>query len=43
MATTVQCDIVSAEGEIFSGAIEFVSVTGSLGDLGVSTQVILRF
>ena len=35
MATTVQCDIVSAEGEIFSGAIEFVSVTGSLGDLGV--------
>jgi F-type H+-transporting ATPase subunit epsilon len=35
MATTVQCDIVSAEGEIFSGAIEFVSVTGSLGDLGI--------
>ncbi|MFT5705779.1 MAG: F-type H+-transporting ATPase subunit epsilon [Oceanospirillaceae bacterium] len=35
MATTVQCDIVSAEGEIFSGAVEFVSVTGSLGDLGI--------
>ena len=35
MATTVQCEIVSAEGGIFSGAIEFVSVTGSLGDLGI--------
>lgn len=32
---TVHCDIVSAEQEIFSGLIEFVSVTGSLGDLGV--------
>jgi len=35
MATTVQCEIVSAEDEIFSGEIEFVSVTGTLGDLGV--------
>lgn len=35
MATTVQCDIVSAEDEIFSGQIEFVSVTGSLGELGI--------
>ena len=35
MAMTVHCDIVSAENEIFSGLIEFVSVTGSLGDLGV--------
>jgi len=35
MATTVQCDIVSAEDEIFSGEIQFVSVTGSLGDLGI--------
>ena len=35
MAMTVQCEIVSAEKEIFSGLIEFVSVTGSLGDLGV--------
>lgn len=35
MATTVQCDIVSAEDEIFSGEIEFVSVTGSLGELGI--------
>lgn len=35
MATTVQCDIVSAEDEIFSGEIQFVSVTGSLGELGI--------
>ena len=35
MATTLQCDIVSAEEEIFSGQIEFVSVTGSLGELGI--------
>jgi len=35
MAMTVHCDIVSAEGEVFSGLIEFVSVTGSLGDLGI--------
>lgn len=35
MATTVQCEIVSAEEEIFSGEIQFVSVTGSLGELGV--------
>ncbi|WP_372740390.1 F0F1 ATP synthase subunit epsilon [Neptunomonas sp.] len=35
MAMTVHCDIVSAEEEIFSGLVEFVSVTGSLGDLGI--------
>ena len=35
MATTVQCEIVSAEEEIFSGEIQFVSVTGSLGELGI--------
>ncbi|RDE18830.1 F0F1 ATP synthase subunit epsilon [Motiliproteus coralliicola] len=36
MAMTVHCDIVSAEEEIFSGLIEFVSLTGSLGDLGIT-------
>ncbi len=36
MAMTVHCDIVSAEEEIFSGLIEFVSITGSLGDLGIT-------
>jgi F-type H+-transporting ATPase subunit epsilon len=35
MAMTVHCDIVSAENEIFSGLIEFVSVRGSLGELGI--------
>lgn len=42
MAMTVHCDIVSAENEIFSGLIEFVSVTGSLVTW-VFTQVTLRF
>ncbi|WP_210397913.1 F0F1 ATP synthase subunit epsilon [Motiliproteus sediminis] len=36
MAMTVHCDIVSAEEQIFSGLIEFVSLTGSLGDLGIT-------
>ncbi len=36
MAMTVHCDIVSAEEEIFSGLIEFVSLTGSLGDVGIT-------
>ena len=35
MAVTVQCEIVSAEEEIFSGLVEFISVTGGLGDLGI--------
>ena len=35
MAMTVHCDIVSAEEEIFSGLVEFISVRGSLGDLGI--------
>ena len=36
MAMTIHCDIVSAEEEIFSGLVELVVATGSLGDLGVS-------
>lgn len=36
MAMTVHCDIVSAEEQIFSGLVEFVSLTGSLGDLGIT-------
>ncbi|MDO3387663.1 F0F1 ATP synthase subunit epsilon [Gilvimarinus sp. SDUM040013] len=36
MAMTVHCDIVSAETEIFSGLVEMVVATGSLGDLGVT-------
>ena len=33
---TVHCDIVSAEGEIFSGLVEMVIAHGSLGDLGIA-------
>ena len=36
MAMTVHCDIVSAEGEIFSGLVEMVVAHGNLGDLGVA-------
>lgn len=36
MAMTVQCDIVSAEREIFSGLVEMLVANGSLGDLGVN-------
>jgi len=36
MAMTVQCDIVSAEREIFSGLVELVVANGTLGDLGVA-------
>lgn len=36
MAMTVHCDIVSAEGEIFSGLVEMVVAHGNLGDLGIA-------
>ena len=36
MAMTFHCDIVSAEGEIFSGQIESVIAHGELGDLGIN-------
>lgn len=35
MAMTMHCDIVSAEEEIFSGRITFLSLVGSLGEIGV--------
>ena len=35
MANTVQCSIVSAEGEIFSGSVEMVIAAGDQGDLGI--------
>jgi F-type H+-transporting ATPase subunit epsilon len=35
MAMTMQCDIVSAEKQIFSGMVEMVVATGTMGDLGV--------
>ncbi len=36
MATTVHCDIVSAEQEIFSGLVEMIVATGTAGDLGIT-------
>lgn len=36
MAMTLHCDIVSAEEQIFSGLVEILVATGTLGDLGVA-------
>ncbi len=36
MALTVECDIVSAEQEIFKGQIAMLIATGTLGDLGIT-------
>lgn len=36
MATTVQCEIVSANESLFSGPVEMVVATGSLGELGIN-------
>lgn len=35
MAATMQCDIVSAEREIFSGPVAMISLRGSVGELGI--------
>lgn len=35
MAGTIHCDVVSAEREIFSGEVEMVIATGTLGELGI--------
>ena len=36
MATSVDCDIVSAEESVFSGKVQFISLTGTLGELGIT-------
>lgn len=33
--TTMQLDIVSAEASIFSGAVQYITVTGASGELGI--------
>ncbi|MCA1778195.1 MAG: F0F1 ATP synthase subunit epsilon [Xanthomonadaceae bacterium] len=38
MASTIQCDIVSAEAEIFSGTATMVVVTGEEGELGIAPR-----
>ena len=35
MASTVHCSIVSAEQEIFSGLVEMVVASGTIGELGI--------
>ncbi|QKK03900.1 MAG: F0F1 ATP synthase subunit epsilon [Pseudomonadota bacterium] len=38
MASTIHCDIVSAEAEIFSGEAAMVVVTGEEGELGIAPR-----
>jgi F-type H+-transporting ATPase subunit epsilon len=38
MANTIQVDIVSAEGEIFSGPVKMVFLPASEGEIGVSAR-----
>src|SRR6056297_3424735 len=38
MASTIHCDIVSAEAEIFSGNATMVVVPGEEGDLGITPR-----
>ncbi|MEO8673506.1 MAG: F0F1 ATP synthase subunit epsilon [Tahibacter sp.] len=36
--STIRCDIVSAEEEIFHGAVQLVVATGELGELGIAPR-----
>ena len=36
--TTIRCDIVSAENEIFHGDVQMVVVTGEMGELGIAPR-----
>ena len=36
--TTIRCDIVSAEDEIFHGTVQLVVATGELGELGIAPR-----
>ncbi|MFN8766718.1 MAG: F0F1 ATP synthase subunit epsilon, partial [Lysobacteraceae bacterium] len=38
MSTTIRCDIVSAEKEIFHGDATLVVATGELGELGIAPR-----
>jgi len=38
MASTIRCDIVSAEEEIFSGEVQMVVATGEMGELGIAPR-----
>ena len=36
--STIRCDIVSAEDEIFHGTVQLVVATGELGELGIAPR-----
>jgi F-type H+-transporting ATPase subunit epsilon len=36
--TTIRCDIVSAESEIFHGDVQMVVATGEIGELGIAPR-----
>ena len=38
MASTIRCDIVSAEEEIYSGPVSMVVATGEMGELGIAPK-----
>ena len=38
MTTTIRCDIVSAEAEIFHGTATLVVATGEMGELGIAPR-----
>ncbi|TWT22564.1 F0F1 ATP synthase subunit epsilon [Luteimonas marina] len=38
MASTIRCDIVSAEAEIFQGEATLVVATGEMGELGIAPR-----
>ena len=38
MASTIRCDIVSAEAEIFHGDVQMVVATGEIGELGIAPR-----
>ena len=38
MTTTIRCDIVSAEKEIFHGDVVMVVATGEMGELGIAPR-----
>lgn len=38
MASTIRCDIVSAEEEIFHGEVQMVVASGEMGELGIAPR-----
>ena len=38
MTTTIRCDIVSAEEEIFHGEVTMIVATGEMGELGIAPR-----